>query len=66
MDGFLGARASRPHDDGFLGARASRPHQAWHSLDHLPHLDQPEWRHGSPSAWPLLFPPTEWLPAVSH
>ena len=40
-DGFLGARASRPHNDGFLGARASRPHQAWHSLGHLPHLDQP-------------------------
>ena len=40
-DGLLGARASRPHDDGFLGARASRPHQAWHSLGHLPHLDQP-------------------------
>ena len=34
-------RASRPHDDGFPGARASRPHQAWHSLGHLPHLDQP-------------------------
>ena len=28
-------------DDGFLGARASRPHQAWHSLGHLPHMDQP-------------------------
>ena len=28
-------------DDGFLGARASRPHKAWHSLGHLPHLDQP-------------------------
>ena len=28
-------------DDGFLGARASRPHQAWHSLGHLPHVDQP-------------------------
>ena len=28
-------------NDGFLGARASRPHQAWHSLGHLPHLDQP-------------------------
>ena len=40
-DGFLGARASRPHNDGFPGARASRPHQAWHSLGHLPHLDQP-------------------------
>ena len=40
-DGCLGARASRPHDDGFPGARASRPHQAWHSLGHLPHLDQP-------------------------
>ena len=36
----LGARASRPHNDGFPGARASRPHQAWHSLGHLPHLDQ--------------------------
>ena len=40
-NGFLGARASRPHNDGFLGARASRPHQAWHRLGHLPHLDQP-------------------------
>ena len=28
-------------DDGFLGARASRPHKVWHGLDHLPHLDQP-------------------------
>ena len=28
-------------DDGFLGARASRPHQAWHSLGQLPHLEQP-------------------------
>ena len=28
-------------DDGFLGARASRPHKAWHGLGHLPHLDQP-------------------------
>ena len=28
-------------DEGFLGARASRPHQAWHSPGHLPHLDQP-------------------------
>ena len=28
-------------DDSFLGARASRPHNAWHSLGHLPHLDQP-------------------------
>ena len=27
-------------DEGFLGARASRPHQDWHSLGHLPHLDQ--------------------------
>ena len=41
LPGFPGARASRPHNDGFLGARASRPHQAWHSLGHLPHLDQP-------------------------
>ena len=40
-DGFPGARASRPHNDGFPGARASRPHQAWHSLAHLLHLDQP-------------------------
>ena len=40
-DGFPGARASRPHDEGFPGARASRPHQAWYSLGHLPHLDQP-------------------------
>ena len=40
-DGFPGARASRPHNDGFPGARASRPHQTWHSLGHLPHMDQP-------------------------
>ena len=32
---------TRSWDEGFLGARASRPHQAWHSLAHLPHLDQP-------------------------
>ena len=37
--GALGV--TMPWDDGFLGARASRPHQAWHSLGHLPHLDQP-------------------------
>ena len=28
-------------DDAHPGARASRPHKAWHSLGHLPHLDQP-------------------------
>ena len=28
-------------DDGFLGARASRPHKAWHGLGHLLHLDRP-------------------------
>ena len=28
-------------DEGLLGARASRLHKAWHSLGHLPHLDQP-------------------------
>ncbi len=28
-------------DEGFLGARASRPHKACHSSGHLPHLDQP-------------------------
>ena len=27
--------------EGFLGARASRPHNAWHGLGHLLHLDQP-------------------------
>ena len=32
---------TRPGDEGFLGARASPPHQAWHSLDHLPQLDHP-------------------------
>ena len=37
--GALGV--TRSWDDGFPGARASRPHQAWHSLGHLPHLDQP-------------------------
>ena len=38
---FCALGVTRSWDDGFLGARASRPHQAWHSLDHLPHLDQP-------------------------
>ena len=57
-DGLPGARASRPHNDGFLGARASRPHQAWHSLGHLPTWINRERRHGSPSAWPMGFPPT--------
>ena len=28
-------------DDSPPGARASRPHKAWHSLNHLPHLDHP-------------------------
>ena len=37
--GALGVTMS--WDDGFLGARASRPHKARHSLGHLPHLDQP-------------------------
>ena len=37
--GALGVTMS--WDEGFLGVRASRPHQAWHSLGHLPHLDQP-------------------------
>ena len=37
--GALGVTMS--WDDGFLGARASRPHKAWHSLGHLLHLDQP-------------------------
>ena len=37
--GALGVTMS--WDDGLPGARASRPHQAWHSLGHLPHLDQP-------------------------
>ena len=32
---------TRSWDEGLLGARASRPHQAWHSLGHLPYLDQP-------------------------
>ena len=36
--GALGVTMS--WDKGFPGARASRPHQAWHSLGHLPHLDQ--------------------------
>ena len=53
-------------DEGFPGARASRPHQAWHSLGHLPHLDQPGTAPWPPTAWPLLFPPTGWLPAASH
>ena len=38
---FCALGVTMPWDDGLLGARASRPHQAWHSLDHLPHLDQP-------------------------
>ena len=27
--------------EGFLGARASRPHNDWHSFGHPLHLDQP-------------------------
>ena len=38
---FFALGVTRSWDDGFPGARASRPHQAWHSLGHLPHLDQP-------------------------
>ena len=38
---FCALAVTRSWDEGFLGARASRPHQAWHSLAHLPHLDQP-------------------------
>ena len=38
---FWALDVTRSWDDGFLGARASRPHQACHSLGHLPHLDQP-------------------------
>ena len=38
---FCALAVTMSWDDGFLGARASRPHQAWHSLAHLPHLDQP-------------------------
>ena len=38
--GALGVTVS--WDEGFLGARASRPHKAWHRLGHLPHLDQTE------------------------
>ena len=38
---FFALGVTMSWDDGFLGARASRPHQAWHSLGHLPHLDQP-------------------------
>ena len=38
---FCALGVTRSWDDGFPGARASRPHQAWHSLGHLPHLDQP-------------------------
>ena len=38
---FFALAVTMSWDDGFSGARASRPHQAWHSLGHLPHLDQP-------------------------
>ena len=53
-------------NDGFLGARASRPHKAWHSLAYLPHLDRPGTAPWLPSAWPMQFPPTGWLPEASH
>ena len=38
---FFALGVTMSWNDGFPGARASRPHQAWHSLGHLPHLDQP-------------------------
>ena len=44
-------------DEGFPGERASRPHQAWHSLGHLPHLDQP-----ATAPW-LSFGPADAVPA---
>ncbi len=53
--GALGVTMS--WDDGFPGARASRPHQAWHSLGHLPHLDQP-----GTAPW-LSFGPADAVPA---
>ena len=58
--------AGVPNGLPFL-ARASRPHQAWHSLGHLPHLDQP-----GTAPW-LSFGladdgsrRTGWLPAALH
>ncbi len=47
-------------DDGLLGARASRPHKASRSLAISPTGINRQRRHGSPSAWPMRFPPTEW------
>ena len=38
---FCALGVTKSWGEGFLGARASRAHQAWHTLDHLPHLDQP-------------------------
>ena len=50
-------------DEGFPGARASRPHQAWHSLGHLPHLDQPGTRPSPPLGSWLSFGLTDGVPA---
>ena len=43
-------------DEGFLGARASRPHQAWHSLGHLPHLDRPGTEPWLSFGWAVAVP----------
>ena len=54
---FFALGVTMSWDEGFLGARASRPHQAWHSLGHLPHLDQP-----ATAPW-LSFGPAAAVPA---
>ena len=38
---FGALAVTMPWDEGFLGARASRPHKSSRSFGHLPHLDQP-------------------------
>ena len=53
-------------DDGFLGARASARTKPGTASAISPTWINRERRHGSPSAWPMLFPPTGWLPAASH
>ena len=60
-DGFLGARASHPHNEGsWERGRPARTKPGTASVIYSTWINR-ERRHGSPSTWPMRFPPTGWL-----
>ena len=63
---FCALGVTMPWDDGFPGARASRPHKPGTASAISPTWINRQRRHGCPTAWPMGFPPTGWLPAASH